>query len=41
MKTIKRKKETLILYEKRKFLHLVFNTLSKWGSVKDICELIR
>ena len=33
--------EILILYQKRKFLHLIFNTLSKWGSVKDICELIR
>ena len=37
----KKKKKILILYQKRKFLHLVFKTLSKWGSVKDICELIR
>ena len=31
----------LILYQKRKFLPLIFNTQSKWESVKDICELIR
>ena len=35
------KKNILILYQKRKFLLLIFNTLSKWGSVKDICQLIR
>ena len=40
MKKIKRKKKILKLYQKRKFLPLIFNTLSKWGSVKDICELI-
>ena len=38
---LKIKREILILYQKREFLHLVFNTLSKWESVKDICELIR
>ena len=41
MKKIKRKKRILILYQKRKFLQLNFNTLSKWESVKDICDLIR
>ena len=37
----KEKKKILILHQKRKCLPLIFNTLSKWGSVKDICELIR
>ena len=41
MKKIKRKKRILVLYQKRKFLPLNFNTLSKWESVKDICDLIR
>ena len=40
MKTIK-KRETLIRHEKREFRHLIFNTLSQWGSAKDICELIQ
>ena len=40
MKKIKRKKRILILYQKRKFLPLISNTLSKWGSVKDINTII-
>ena len=31
----------VILYQKRKFLNFIFDALSKWESVKDICELIQ
>ena len=41
MKKIKKKKKDFDIESKRKFLPLIFNTLSKWGSVKDICELIQ
>ena len=31
----------VILYQKRKFLNFIFDALSKWESVKDVCELIQ
>ena len=31
----------VILYQKRKFLHFIFDALSKWEIVKVICGLIQ